>query len=104
MATKDYKLSLEKLNTLEVYNVFKESYKEDLVNSGIQTDMDGFRFYDINNTSVICSSKNAFESRFMTKDGSRHEHANLRITGFERLINLTANGIKSKGFKLKLIK
>lgn len=106
MTTKNYKLSKDKSDSFTIYRLFERDYRENLIYNGlnglISNDICSFNFFDINNTSIICSTNDFFSIR-KTPNGMRR-YGNLRITGVEELINKTEEEIKSKGFQLKQLK
>lgn len=106
MATRNYKLGLKGEQTPIVYNQFEKSYKENAIPNGVETALifAGLNFYEINNTSVICSIKDNFSAELKTRNFTKYEYGNLRITGLEDNINQIEKEIKSKGFQLKEIK
>jgi hypothetical protein len=106
MTTRNYKLSLKGEQTPIVYNRFEKSYKENAISNGLETALIfyGLNFYEINNTSVICSRKDNFSVESKTRNFTKYKYGNLRITGLEDNIDQIEKKIKSKGFRLKEIK
>ncbi|MCX6750622.1 MAG: hypothetical protein NTZ83_04140 [Candidatus Pacearchaeota archaeon] len=112
MATKNYKLMLKEKTKKSrdyfekpypAYYKFTEKFAENKIKNGIDTRFvqDGIEFYDIQNVSVICSREDNFCVESKTKDSTKYDYGNLRITGLEENINLVEDEIKSKGFVLR---
>jgi hypothetical protein len=111
MATRNYKLKLKEkteeskydiMNAYPAYYKFAREFNENNIKNGIETYFihEGIDFYEIKNTSVICSRKDNFCVESKTEDVSKYNYGNLRITGLADNIKQAEDEIKSKGFVL----